>query len=445
MFIGFSMSLIPFHNPKKNISSFPRWFAGISIASHCRRIESALIGVHGQGSGAPIEIRKTISFDLPHEITESYNNLQETVLKNTRGNRATSTDIKIPSSLLFHVLRELASVEEEAIDELLGESRLAKNDLLAVGIYDSGIRCRTASGGLYYQSLCDAPFLAEQTGLNIVDAFPLQDIASGGKGGPLFPLPIWIFLKSESSDRVLLDLGRTAKLTFLPKAENSFSHQRITQRDLIPCGSLLDTLTWELTGGETSIDLGGRLTVQGCQIPALLSELRGLVPPEEVWNPYGLPVDRYLKVVAKSTNDGHSYQDVLCTTSHFIAETITKHLQTLIAEHTANDHSEPEILVSGSVRMHGMMMNQISSQLRRRPMTPITHLDIPTETFDSLCTAMLTLMAVEHIPASLPHLTGSETTKPLGRITAGSITNWHRLLREMAQTKPTERPLRSVI
>jgi anhydro-N-acetylmuramic acid kinase len=439
------MSIIPFHNPKKNISISPRWFAGISIASHCQRIESALIGVHGQGSGAPIEIRKTISFDIPREITDSYNSLQETVSKNVRGNRSVTADVKIPSSLLFHLLRELACVEEEAIDELLGESRLAKNDLLAVGIYDSGIRCRTTNGGLYYQSLCDAPFLAEQTGLNIVDAFPMQDIASNGKGGPLFPLPIWIFLKSETSDRILLDLGRTARLTFLPKAENSFSHQRITQRDIIPCGSLLDTLTWELTGGETSVDLGGRLTVQGCQVPALLSDFRTLPPPEEVWNPYGLTVDRYLKIAAKSTGEGHSYQDVLCTASYFIAETIAKHLHTLIAEHTTNDHSEPEILVSGSVRMHGMMMNQISSQLQRRAMTPISRLDIPTETFDSLCTAMLTLMATEHIPASLPYLTGSETTKPLGRITAGSMTSWHRLLREMAQTKPMERPLRSAI
>ncbi|MDR0608477.1 MAG: anhydro-N-acetylmuramic acid kinase [Planctomycetaceae bacterium] len=439
------MSFLPFHGSRKNTTASPRWFAGISVASHCQRIESALIGVHGQGSGAPIEIRKTISFDLPQEIVDSYNTLQETVLKNVRGNRLAPADVKIPSSLLFHVLRELASVEEEAIDELLAESRLAKNDLLAVGIYDSGIRCRTTSGGLYYQSLCDAPFLAEQTGLNIVDAFPVQDIASNGKGCPLFPLPVWVFLKSDSHDRILLDLGRTAKLTFLPKAENPFSHQRISHRDLIPCGSLLDTLTWELTGGETSLDLGGRLAVQGCQIPKLLAELRALAPPEEIGNTYGLPADRYLKVVTQSTRDGHSYQDILCTTSYFIAETIAEHLQILIAEHTTNEHSEPEILITGSVRMHGMMMNRISSQLRQRPIIPITRLDIPADTFDSLCTAMLTLMAVDHIPASLPHLTGSETTKPLGRITAGSITNWHRLLREMAQTKPAERPLRSAI
>ncbi|MDR0705817.1 MAG: hypothetical protein LBF88_12650, partial [Planctomycetaceae bacterium] len=67
------MSFLPFRGSRKNTITSPRWFAGISVASHCRRIESALIGVHGQGSGAPIEIRKTISFDLPHEIVDSYN------------------------------------------------------------------------------------------------------------------------------------------------------------------------------------------------------------------------------------------------------------------------------------------------------------------------------------------------------------------------------------
>jgi anhydro-N-acetylmuramic acid kinase len=440
------MSIFRFQSLPKSVSDSPRWFAGISVASHCRRIESALIGVHGQGSGAPVEIRKTISFDLPAEIIDSYNELQESMLKNARNHWV--SEVKIPSSLLQHVLRELANVEEEAIDELLSESRLLKNDLLAVGIDDPGIRCRTAHG-LYYQSLCDAPFLAEQTGLNIVDAFPMQDVAAGGRGGPLFPLPIWIFLKSETRHRILLDLGRTAKLTFLPKSENSFSHQRIRQWNIVPCGSLLDTLTWESTNGATSVDLGGRLTVQGCQIPPLLSDFRvlaaSLATPQEDWNPLGLPISQYLKTATKAVTDGHSYQDVLCTASCFIAETIIEFLLTKISDYTDDNRTEPEILLSGAGRMHGMLLNQISAQLPRQSMIPITRFDIPTDTFDALCTSMLTLMAVDHLPASLPHLTGCETTKPLGRIIPGSITNWHRLLREMAQTQPIERSLRSAI
>ncbi len=106
-----------------------------------------------------------------------------------------------------------------------------------------------------------------------------------------------------------------------------------------------------------------------------------------------------------------------------------------------------EILLTGTARLHGMLLGQIGSALgmsqTSTPMTPLGQLGIPAETFDALCTAILGLMHIDHIPASLPHLTGSETTQTLGRLTPGSITAWMRLLREMADTKPSGRSLRA--
>ncbi len=405
-----------------------------------------MIGVHGRGSGAPVEIRRAISFDLPQDITDSYHALLEAVYPNSGAGRfspAPDCD-SLPPVLFQHVIRELASVEEEAIDELIAEARLPRNEVLAVGIHDAGLFCSTPSG-THYRSLCDAAYLADQTGLNIVDGFSLPDLAAGGCGGPVFPLPTWVFLKSELHDRILLDLGRTAKLTFLPCADGPFAHQRIAQCDVVPCGSFLDVLTWESTGGKTAVDLGGKLTVQGCQIPELLSELRLAATQPGSWNPFGLSPELYCMTASRFTNGGHSYQDVLCTAGDFIAETLAKHILTMVAEQVQDDESEPEILVSGSCRMHGMLMNRISSHLHKRPLLPISQFDIPSETFDALCTAMLTLMATEQIPASLPHLTGGATTKTLGRITPGSIGNWTRLIQEMAKTKPAIRPLRSAM
>lgn len=439
------MALFSFNSSRKKTAA-PRWFAGLSITSNCHRIEAAMIGVHGQGSGAPVEIRKTVSFDLPREIIDSYNELWTGICSHSSGSRFSPppTEATIPSSLFCHVLRELASVEEEAIEELVTESRLARNEVLAVGVHDPGLRCMTRHG-MYYTSLCDAPYLAEQTGMNIVDAFSMQDVASGGRGGPVFPLPTWIFLKSELQDRILLDLGRTASLTFLPRADSPFSHQRIQHMDIVPCGSILDALTWEMTGGKSSVDIGGRLTVQGCHVENLLSDLRLVATQPEDWNPFGLSPEPYLKAATRATKAGKSCQDVLCTASCFIAETVVENLLSMIAENVRDHGSEPEILLSGGCRMHGMLMNLISKQLKNKPIHPISEYDIPAETFDALCTAMLTLMAVDHIPASLPHLTGSETTKPLGRLTPGSITNWTRLLQEMAATKPVGRSLRSAM
>ena len=412
-----------------------RWFAGVSITATCQRIESAMIGVHGHGSGAPIEIRKTISFDIPREIIDSFNDLQQQCAV------ANHTEVKIPASLALHVARELSSIEEEAIQELIGESRLTANDVLAVGVYDPGL-CTVTAHGIFYHGLCNASYLAEQTGMNVIDSFPTHDIAARGSGSPIFPLPAWIFLKSETKHRILCDLGRTARLTFMPQAENAFSYQKIQHTDIIPCGSLLDTLIWQLTGGKTDVDNSGRFAVQGCQIPQLLLTLRSALLPKADWTPTGLKPDRYLRIADKAAQDGFSHQDILCTVSCFIAETIAERVLNMMS--TADLH-EPELLIQGSGQQHGLLMNSLATQLQMRSLMPISQLGIPVDTFDALCTAMLTSLTINHIPGNLPHLTGSETAKPLGRITPGSIANWHRLINEMAGTKPVNRSLRSAM
>jgi len=434
------MSFLSVRSTSKKESESPRWFAGISISGDGRHIESSMIGVHGQGGGAPIEIRKAMSFDLPQEITNSYNDLQRSV---SGGFRHPSETRSVPegfvdTALLFHVRRELASVEEEAFDELLSESRLSGRDVLALGIHDPGVRCSTPHG-IFYQSLCDASFLAEQTGMNVIDGFPLPDIASRGCGGPVFALPTWIFLKSEEQNRLLLDLGRTARITFLPQAVNSFSSQKIDCQDIVPCGSLLDALTWELTHGKQTIDLGGKLTVQGCQIPELLAELRFLAKSPTAWNPLGLSPEPFITAALRKTTVGHSYQDVLSTACYFIAETIAEKMLNKLDETGV----EAEILLTGSARQHGMLLNLISTALHQRPMVSITRYGFPSEAFDSLCVALLSLMCVDRIPGSLPHLTGADTTQSLGCLTFGSVANWQRLLQSMLRTKPTVQTLRS--
>ncbi|MDR1486061.1 MAG: anhydro-N-acetylmuramic acid kinase [Planctomycetaceae bacterium] len=447
------MQLFPFSGSIKKNEPVPRWFGGISVSSGCRRIETAMIGIHGRGSGAPLEIRKSISYDIPPEITASYNSLQEHFANRNieRQNNRNINDINENINftefcfLYQHILRELASVEEEAIDELLSESRLTKNDVLAIGVYDSGIRFNS-SDGLFYRSLCDAAFLAEQTGLNIVDSFSSQDTAAGGNGGPVLTLPSWIFLKSESTARILLDLGRTARLTLFPRSENVFSFQKIIVRDLVPCGSLLDALTYKLTQGKSSIDIGGRLTVQGCQIASLLSEFRSIRQSAEVWNPLGLSIDSYLRTAFRLNGSEYSYQDILCTASCFIAESIATNIrQALSGGVEFLQGADVEILVTGACRMHGMLMNSISNQLKQNRLIQVTDLGILPETFDAVCVALLTVMAIDNIPSNIPSLTGCETSKPLGRITAGSTTNWYKLIQEMANTKPAARNIRSAM
>ena len=411
-----------------------------------------MIGVHGRGIGAPIEIRKTVAFDIPREIVDSFDELQSALSEQDK------KEAVIPVRLALHVSKELACIEEEAISEIIAESKLKDSDVLAVGVHDPGLRVHTSRQssngvpeGIFYQGLCDASYLAEQTGMNIVDAFPARDIAVKGNGRPIFPLPAWIFLKSELKNRILIDLGRSARLTFLPQAENPFSHQKIQHIEVCPCGTLLDTLVWQLTGGKTTLDSGGRMAVQGRQNPDLMTALRKAEKADtETKKKNGtiteVKPDIYIKIADNAAQNGLSPQDVLCTVSGFIAEKVAEQA---LQWTKGSEYLEPELLIQGSGQKHGLLMNSLMTHISasktkpKRTLTPIAQLGIPVDTFDALCTAMLSLLAVDHIPGNLPHLTGGETTKALGRLTQGATANWHRLLGEISDRAHTNRTMRS--
>ncbi|MGL6196105.1 MAG: anhydro-N-acetylmuramic acid kinase [Thermoguttaceae bacterium] len=398
-----------------------RWFAGIHITADCRRIEAAIVGIHGRGEGAPIERRNSMSFDLPSEIVDLFNELLDET-----GPR--SFLIGPNSEKCFAKLaNELVSVEKEALDELSAESRISLPDILAVGILDPGIWENFGNTRAYRPLTCP-DLLAEQTGVNIIDSFPSRDIACNGLGGPLQLFPSWIILCSDEKDRLLLDLGRTARLTFLPRPRSPLAFERIEYADIVPCGGLFDELTFQLTRGQKNIDNGGHLTVQGKHLPDLLSmwkELEYSIPRQR-WQPSGMSPAPYLRVVKERANaENWTLRDVLCTVSHFVAESIANVIESRFSK------LDTDILLTGGGCRHGLLLNQLGRHLADWSMKPIREYGIPAESFDAVCVAILALLFVDQIPAGIQAVTGAESAKILGRITPGSLQNWNRLLTDM--------------
>jgi len=406
----------------------PRWFAGLHITSDCRRIETALIGVHGRGDGAPIECRQSMSFDLPAEIVESYQQL------------LTSQDATSPlkfSSRFAALSEELAGVEEEALDELLAESRVPKAELLAVGLLDPGW-WSVGEQSRMYRSLSCPDTLAQRTGISVVDSFPSRDIAGGGTGGPLLPFPAWIVLCSEEKDRVLIDLGKTARLTFLPSARQPGAHQKIEFREICPCGSLLDELTTHLTRGKVGTDSGGHLTVQGKHIPTLLNCWNELSKKEKaarsknVWTPTGISTKLLIQfALEQATKENWAIRDILCTAAYFIAESVTKDIEGRYAK----SKPDTEILLTGGACGHGLLLSRLGKNLEGWTQKSIKECGVAVDSFDAVCVAILTLFFADQIPAAIPEITGAKTASTLGRITPGSPQNWAKILEEILLSK----------
>ncbi|MBQ6826433.1 MAG: anhydro-N-acetylmuramic acid kinase, partial [Thermoguttaceae bacterium] len=271
-----------FKNKTPASSPSVHWFVGVHISSNARKLETALVGLEAARPGAGVLLQKSMSFDLPEEIYAAFDELraqldadQEEAL--ARGVSAPdpsrSTDASSDLTQLFQIRVMLAALQAEALDALLAETDVRKDEIVAVAINDPGVWTRAADWDAppTRYGLADAALLAEKTGLNVVDAFVGKDWATQGRGLPVFALPYWILLGGSERDRLLIDLGETARWTYIPSSTvDKKSWTRVAFQEVVPCGSLLNALTEATTKGESKLDVGGRLSVQGSRNAELL-------------------------------------------------------------------------------------------------------------------------------------------------------------------------------
>lgn len=337
---------------------------------------------------------------------------------------------------------QLAQAQASLVAELLVEARLAPTRVTALGVHDPGLWGR--AGG--YLGLCDPARLAELTGLNTIDAFPTRDIVAGGQGGPVTTLPKWLLLRHPNRSRLLLDLGRTLRLTYLPANRGLHPALGVVGLEVGPGMQLLDELAVRLTGGEHRFDPGGRLAVQGRRIPELINhwlQEPSLKRPLPRWHPRGVRPERFLlDAMQMAVKSGWSVQDLLCSATHFVAEEVARGIGRWLPHAATVD----EILLSGGGQQNGMLLREIGARLPKLPIVRLEEVGISGPGMGPAFSAILALLHLDQVPANQPLSTGAEVARVLGRLTPGSPQSWQRLLQELTGNPPTIlRPLRSAI
>lgn len=345
-------------------------------------------------------------------------------------------------ALVASLRTQLAHTQASLLAELLDEARVAPPRVVAVGVHDPGIRgCR---GG--YLGLCDPAQLAESTGLNVIDAFPARDVAVGGQGGPVTALPKWLLLRHPNRNRLLLDLGRTIRMTYLPANRGPQPALGVVGFEVGPGMQFLDELAIRLTGGEHRFDPGGRLAVQGRRIPKLIDHwlqdpcLKGPLPR---WHPRGVRPERFLlDAMQMAVESGWSVQDLLCSATHFVAQEVAQGIHRWLPQGASVD----EMVLSGGGQHNGMLLREIGARLPALPVVRLEETGVNATSLGPVSSAILALLYLDQVPANLPLSTGAEVARVLGRLTPGSPQSWQRLLHELTGVSPTIlRPLRSAI
>ena len=407
----------------------PRWIVGVTVAPKCDRAAAALVGIRGRGLSAVAEVAGARTVAIPRCAADLFD--------------ALSSDSPCAVTALAALRAQLAEVQAPLALELLDSLGVSPSRILAVGVVDPGIWefCRDEPTG--YLGLCDPARLAEATGLNVIDAFAARDVAAGGQGGPLTALTDWILLRDHLRSRVLLDLGRTIRLTYLPAARTERAETRILAFEVGPGGSLMDSLAQRLTGGGQPFDSGGRMAVQGKRLPELIEHWMSnpyFDVPLPRWRPRGVQPDRFLAdALQMAVASDWSVRDLLCTATHFVAEMIARALQRL-----PNAAGIDEIIVTGGGQHNGLLLHEIG----RWTALPIARLDdfgFSADTFEPAGVALLAMLHLDQVPGNPTSITKTATPRLLGRLTGGSPQSWRLLLETCVGGSTALRPLRTAM
>lgn len=440
----------------------PRWTMGIVVSSDCTRVSAALASARGRGLDLQAEVGEGIIVQVPRETTtlwrqwadmggpaaRCFQRFTESAGSHDRPPRESPASGGDPGEILAALsgLRaQLAEVEASAALALLNEAGVPPDRILALGVCDPGLWGLGSTTRASYLGLCDAARLAESTGMNVIDAFPARDLAAGGQGGPTGALAEWTLFGHAERNRVVLDLGRTSRMTFLGAGSPERGPSRLFSFEIGPGTCLIDLLAQRLTQGEHAFDPGGRLAVQGQRLAPLMDHwladpyFRRTIPR---WHPRGVQPDRFLfDALQMAVPSGWSIRDLLCTATHFVAESIAR----AAARDLPSDAPIHEIVVTGGGQQNGMLLRELAVLFPNVPLTRTAELGVDGDALGPALAAILAFFHIDQVPAGLPEVTGCDVARVLGRLTPGSPQSWQRLLSVMHGARPAVRPLRSAV
>lgn len=407
-----------------------RWTAGILVSSDASIVAAALVATTGHGLDCQVEIVADAVAPVPTQLAQSIRQL-------TTGESDSSISAAQAAS-------QLAEIESALVDEILLPAQLSRERLLLIGVDDPGVWRFDSKRRTDYVSLCDAARLAESTNCNVLEAFPARDLAQGGLGGPVSALAEWVLLKHKTRTRVLLDLGRTVRMTYLPASQLA-GPSRVLSFDVGPGTRLLDLLARRLTDGAQSFDPGGSLAVQGGQIAELVSHWLDDPYFERTlprWHPWGVRPERFLaEAVQMAVDRGWSIRDLLCSATHFIAETIPRAIARLLPAAPSID----EIILTGGGKQNGLLLRAITSRLNGVEMIDVADVGISPNALGAASAAVLALFQIDQTPGNHPAITGTAAPRTLGRLTPGPPQSWTRLARHTVHADSTRTALRKAV
>jgi anhydro-N-acetylmuramic acid kinase len=260
--------------------------------------------------------------------------------------------------------------------------------------------------------------IAALTGVTTVGDFRVGDMALGGQGAPLVPYVDFLLRRSKESDRIILNIGGIANVTYLPKG---CSHSEVIAFDTGPGNMILDELyrvLYPSDGGD--FDTHGEKAKGGTASHELVETFLefaffGMAPPKSAGH-HEFGCQFAWEFLSKARAAGLSREDTLASAMALTTRSIHDAVEKFVKPSGGID----EVYVSGGGSRNATMMEELKAVLSPAAVLPVDELGIPAEAKEAVDFAVLARETVLGRANVIHKATGASRANVLGTIALGS-------------------------
>lgn len=298
----------------------------------------------------------------------------------------------------------LGEVFADTINQLIEKSEISASQVIAIGSHGQTIRHRPPGSVAHPFTLQigDPNIIAERTGITTVADFRRRDMAAGGQGAPLVPAFHQAVFQNPVIDRVVVNIGGMANITWLPSSDNALGF------DTGPGNVLMDA--WILKNLDKAYDANGDWAASGTADNKLLARFfshpffKQTAPKSTGREEFNLA---WLE--AELSDLQITPADVQATLLALTAESIAKDIVQLTS-------ASCEVFVCGGGAYNLKLMAELQSRLPQAKLASTAEFGIAPEWVEAMAFAWLAKQTMECKNGNLSAVTGAKREVILGGV-----------------------------
>lgn len=371
-----------------------RTILGLMSGTSLDGLDLALCHIKGHGKQTRVDLLSFVTLPYPAE----YQKKIRKVFAQRAIDQADLSGLNVVTALLH----------ADLVNQALREWNISADDVDLVAshgqtVFHAPADSSTADYPNNTFQIGDGDHIAVKTGITTIADFRQKHVAAGGQGAPLVLYGDFLMFSDPTMDRILLNMGGIANLTYLPSDQNKEDGKIAMATDVGPANTLMNQ--YMLKHFQVPMDLDANIARQGTVQQALLDALFQHAFFEENFPKttgpelFNLP---YLKdAQARSGLTDLNHTDIMATLCAFSAQSIIRAIKKI----QGDGQSQARIYASGGGLHNPLLLSMLKHSLPGQ-VHPFDTLGLPSDAKEAVLFAVLANETVAGTRASFDELQG---------------------------------------